>query len=64
VGLSSLLAWYFFLTPQFSLALGSLGQALRLLVFAVEGAVITLIVPWAGGWRWTASRGEARGCGG
>ncbi|MDQ4128848.1 MAG: PAS domain S-box protein [Actinomycetota bacterium] len=44
VGLSALLAWYFFLTPQFSLALGSLGQALRLLIFAVEGAVISSLV--------------------
>ncbi len=44
VGLSALLAWYFFLTPQFSLAFGSLGQALRLLVFAVEGAVISSLV--------------------
>lgn len=40
VDLSSLLAWYFSLTPQFSLELGNFGQALRLLVFAVKGAVI------------------------
>jgi PAS domain S-box-containing protein len=42
-GLSALLSWYFFLTPQFSLALGGPGQDLRLLVFAAEGAFISTL---------------------
>jgi len=42
-GFSALLAWYFFLSPQFSLAIGDPGQALRLLVFAAEGAFISAL---------------------
>ena len=42
-GLSAILSWYFFLHPQFSLALGSPGQALRLVVFAAEGAFISAL---------------------
>ena len=42
-GLSAILSWYFFLHPQFSLALGSPGQALRLVVFAAEGALISAL---------------------
>ena len=41
--LSALLSWYFFLSPQFSFALGGAGQALRLLVFAAEGAFISAL---------------------
>jgi PAS domain-containing protein len=41
--LSALLSWYFFLSPQFSFALGDEGQALRLLVFSTEGAVISAL---------------------
>jgi K+-sensing histidine kinase KdpD len=42
-GLSAILSWFFFLHPQFSLALGSPGQALRLVVFAAEGAFISAL---------------------
>src|SRR3712207_5218148 len=42
--LSALLSWYFFLSPQLSFAIGSFGQALRLVVFVLEGAVISLLV--------------------
>ena len=42
-GLSAILSWYFFLYPQFSLALGGPGQALRLVVFAAEGAFISTL---------------------
>ena len=42
-GLSAILSWYFFLSPQFSLALGGPGQALRLVVFAAEGAFISAL---------------------
>jgi len=43
-GLSALLNWYFFLAPQNSFERGSFGQGLRLVVFALEGAVISLLV--------------------
>src|SRR5215210_1153541 len=43
-GLSALLSWYFFLFPQYSFAIGSLGQGLRLVVFALEGALVSLLV--------------------
>jgi PAS domain S-box-containing protein len=39
-GLSVLLSWYFFLSPQYSFDLGGFGQGLRLIVFVVEGAII------------------------
>jgi len=42
-GLSALLSWYFFLSPQFSLAFDDPGQALRLLVFAAECAFISAL---------------------
>ncbi len=42
--LSTLLSWYFFLSPQYSLEIGSFGQGLRVVVFALEGAVISLLV--------------------
>ena len=42
-GLSAILSWYFFLSPQFSFALGGPGQDLRLLVFAAEGAFISTL---------------------
>jgi len=42
-GLSAILSWYFFLSPQFSFALGGPGQVLRLLVFAAEGAFISTL---------------------
>jgi PAS domain S-box-containing protein len=43
VGLSALLSWYFFLFPQYSVALHSPGQALRLLVFAGECVAISAL---------------------
>jgi PAS domain S-box-containing protein len=43
-GLSVLLSWYFFLSPQYSLDLGSFGQGLRLVVFVLEGVVISWLV--------------------
>ena len=42
--LSTLLSWYFFLSPQYSFAITTFGQGLRLVVFALEGAVISLLV--------------------
>jgi hypothetical protein len=42
--LSTLLSWFFFLSPQYSLEIGSFGQGLRVIVFALEGAVISLLV--------------------
>ncbi len=42
--LSAVLAWYFFLFPQYSFQVVALGQGLRLVVFALEGAVISLLV--------------------
>jgi PAS domain S-box-containing protein len=42
-GLSTLLSWYFFLTPQYTFELGSFGQGLRLAVFVLEGVVISLL---------------------
>jgi len=42
--LSALLSWYFFLFPQWSLALLTFGQSLRLIVFVLEGVAISLLV--------------------
>nr|WP_166395318.1 PAS domain S-box protein [Rubrobacter marinus] len=42
--LSALLSSYFLLSPQYSLQLIGFGQGLRLLVFVLEGAVISLLV--------------------
>jgi PAS domain S-box-containing protein len=42
-GLSALLSSYFFLSPQYSIAPGGAGQALRLLVFAAEGTFISAL---------------------
>jgi PAS domain S-box-containing protein len=42
--LSALLSWYFFLSPQYSFEIESYGQGLRVVVFALEGAVISLLV--------------------
>jgi PAS domain S-box-containing protein len=44
VGLSAALSWYFFLSPQYSLAINTFGQGLRLIVFVVEGVVISSLV--------------------
>jgi len=44
VGLSALLSWYFFLSPQNSFEIGSAGQGLRVVVFVLEGAIIALLV--------------------
>ena len=38
VGLAAVLSWYFFLSPQYSFAINTSGQGLRLIVFVVEGA--------------------------
>ena len=35
--LSTLLSWYFFLSPHYSLEIGSFGQGLRVVVFAARG---------------------------
>ena len=42
--LSTVLAWYFFISPQYSFQLVGIGQGLRLVLFALEGAVISLLV--------------------
>ena len=42
--LSTLLSWYFFLSPQLSFAVVSFGQALRLIVFVLEGVLISWLV--------------------
>ena len=42
--LSTVLAWYFFLSPQYSFQLVGTGQGLRLVLFALEGAVISFLV--------------------
>jgi PAS domain S-box-containing protein len=42
--LSALLSWYFFLSPQYSFAINTFGQGLRLIVFVVEGVVISALV--------------------
>ena len=44
VGLAALLSWYFFLSPQESFAINTLGQGVRLVVFVVEGVVISSLV--------------------
>jgi PAS domain S-box-containing protein len=44
VGLSALLSWYFFLSPQYSFEFRSFGEGLRLVVFALEGVAISLLV--------------------
>jgi PAS domain S-box-containing protein len=42
--LSALLSWYFFLSPQYSFALNTLEQGLRLILFVLEGIVISALV--------------------
>ena len=42
-GLSALLAWFLFLAPQYSLAVGTVGQGLRVVVFGLEGLLISLL---------------------
>ncbi|HEU4494733.1 MAG TPA: GAF domain-containing protein [Rubrobacteraceae bacterium] len=42
-GLSALLSWYFFLSPQYSFDLRGFGPGLRLIVFVAEGAIIGLL---------------------
>lgn len=42
--LSAMLSWYLFLDPQYSLALDSFGQGLRLVIFVSEGALISSLV--------------------
>ena len=44
VGLAALLSWYFFLFPQESFAINTFGQGVRLVVFVVEGVVISSLV--------------------
>ena len=41
--LSTLFSWYFFLAPQYSFELESFGQGMRLVVFALEGVLISLL---------------------
>ena len=54
--LSVLFSW-FFLSPQYSLELGTLGQGLRLVVFVVEGVIIS----WLAGTMYSTRReAEAR----
>src|SRR3712207_9413172 len=55
--LSVLFSWFFFLSPQYSLELGTLGQGLRLVVFVVEGVIIS----WLAGTMYSTRReAEAR----
>jgi K+-sensing histidine kinase KdpD len=55
--LSVLFSWFFFLSPQYSLELGTLGQSLRLVVFVVEGVIIS----WLAGTMYSTRReAEAR----
>ena len=42
-GCSALLSWYFFLSPQHPFAIATLGQGLRIIVFTLEGALISLL---------------------
>jgi PAS domain-containing protein len=42
--LSALLSWYFFLSPQYSFAINTLEQGLRLILFVLEGVVISALV--------------------
>src|SRR5215212_6770796 len=42
--LSALLSWYFFLPPQHSFEIASLGQSLSAIVFVSEGALISSVV--------------------
>jgi PAS domain S-box-containing protein len=42
--LSALLSWYFFLSPQYSFAINTLEQGLRLILFVLEGVVISVLV--------------------
>ncbi len=42
--LSALVSQYFFLSPQYSFAIDSSGQGLRLIVFVLEGVVISAVV--------------------
>jgi PAS domain S-box-containing protein len=44
VALSATLSWYFFLSPQYSFALETLGQAARLGVFVLLGVMISALV--------------------
>ncbi|HSL00977.1 MAG TPA: PAS domain S-box protein, partial [Rubrobacteraceae bacterium] len=44
VGLSAFLSWYFFLAPQYSFALDGSAQGSRLVVFALEGVVISSLM--------------------
>jgi PAS domain S-box-containing protein len=44
VGLSALLSWYFFVFPQYSFELRTFGECLRLVVFVLEGATISILV--------------------
>lgn len=53
--LSALLSWYFFLAPQYSFDLGSFAQGLRLVVFVLEGAVISWL---AGAMHFTRQEAE------
>jgi PAS domain S-box-containing protein len=42
--LSALLSWYFLLSPQYSFAIDTFGQGLRIIVFVLEGVVISSLV--------------------
>jgi PAS domain S-box-containing protein len=42
--LSALLSWYLFLSPQYSFAINTSGQGLRLIVVVLEGVVISAVV--------------------
>jgi PAS domain S-box-containing protein len=42
--LSALLSWYFFLSPQYSFEINAFEQGLRLIVFVLEGVVISALV--------------------
>ena len=44
VGLSALLSRYFSLSPQYSFEIRGFGEGLRLVVFVLEGAVISLLM--------------------
>jgi PAS domain S-box-containing protein len=56
-GFSVLISWFFFVSPRYSLELGTLGQGLRLVVFVLEGVIISWL---AGSMYSTRREAEAR----
>jgi K+-sensing histidine kinase KdpD len=43
-GLATVLIWFFFLSPFYSLAIGSPGHAIRLGIFVLEGIFVSFLV--------------------